>query len=82
MSEADGITLEYHRGLPIGKLMMRAVAPELQEPDQTLPVQTIAIGSSISWTAPVTSELHFQVNEPIKELSDNTGELNITLSKE
>lgn len=80
-SEANGITLEYFRGQPLGKLLLRVVAPERTESDTTVPVDTIAVGSQLDWKATYTGELHFQINEPIKDLADNEGQISVRITE-
>ena len=76
---ADGVTLEYHRGQPLGKLMMVVLAPQPNE-SATEFIEFIPVGSQLQWQAKQDGELFFKVNESSGSLSDNTGELTIQIS--
>lgn len=73
----DGVTLEYYRGEPLGKLLMTVVAPLDKEPRFSTPITTIAVGSASQVRIPVSGELHFRVNETSAGLADNNGQIRI-----
>ncbi|MCA9126537.1 MAG: hypothetical protein KDB22_05605 [Planctomycetales bacterium] len=77
---AEGVTLEYYRGEPLGKLMMTVAAPIVQEPDLSEPLDRIAIGGERSLTLGDTGELFFRINEDSQGLSDNSGTIDITIT--
>ena len=79
-SEAAGVTLEYYRGEPLGKLMMTISAP-LTEEQFSQPIEVTAVGERLEVTAPKTGELHFRVNESNAGLADNSGAVTVTLRK-
>lgn len=76
----DGVTLEYYRGQPLGKLMMTSVAPLVQEPSFSNPPAVMAIGSGGQFRVNQAGELHFRINEATGDLADNSGTLTITIS--
>ncbi len=78
----DGVTLEYQRGEPLGKLMMALVAPIPNEPDFSAPLTWQPIGAEASLVATQTGELHFRINERNAELSDNSGQITVHLQVE
>jgi hypothetical protein len=79
-STADGVSLEYYRGQPLGKLIMTIVAPLPQEPDFSLPLAMFPVGASGRFTVPRSGELQFRINEAPGHLADNSGTLTITIS--
>jgi hypothetical protein len=78
----SGVTLEYYRGEPLGKLLMTIVAPIKDEPDFSVPIHVQAVGEAASLVATQTGELHFKINESPAQLADNSGQLRIELSAE
>jgi len=78
-STADGVSLEYYRGQPLGKLMLTVVAPMPQEPDFSPPLVLIPIGASARITVPRSGELQFRINEATGHLADNSGALTVTI---
>ena len=75
---AEGVTLEYYRGQPLGKLMMVVLAPQPNE-SATEFIEVIPVGSQSQWQAKQDGELFFKVNESSGSIGDNTGELTIQL---
>lgn len=75
----DGVTLEYHDGKPLGRLMMTIVAPQRTR-SMTVPIETIDVGSSTRLVASKTGEVHFRVNESSRGLLDNVGTLSVKLT--
>ena len=81
--EANGITIDYFRGRPIGELqaMMVPADPKialLPEICRTVPM-TIGAGKVI--TADIDGLLCFRINESPANLSDNRGGLKIAIEK-
>lgn len=71
--EAGGITISYHAGQPLGRLLAAVDTPDgLQKP--------IPLGTAGAFTAPATGTLYLRVNDSPAELSDNEGELKVTIS--
>ncbi len=77
---SDGITLEYYRGLPLGRLLMTSVAPLVKEPNFSKPVSIFSVGSGGKFKVAEAGELQFRINESTGALADNSGTLTITLS--
>jgi hypothetical protein len=79
--EAAGVTLEYYRGEPLGKLMMTVAGP--QEKEQfSQPIEVIAVGDQLEFTATRSGELHFRINESSRGLGDNSGTVTVTVRKQ
>jgi len=81
-SEPQGVTLQYNKGFPIGKLLAVILPSEDQiaESNTTIPLLPIGIGKKLEWTADMSGILLMKLNEPSSELFDNAGEYSITLS--
>lgn len=77
-STPAGVTLEYYRGQPLGKLLMTVIAPQSDEQPTEL-IDFIAVGSELTWTAKQDGEIFFKVNESAGKLSDNTGEITVKI---
>ncbi len=78
---ADGVTLEYHHGQPLGKLMLGVLSPMSPEPAFSQTVKTLPIGARRELAAAASGELHFRINETSGDLHDNEGRLTIRLSR-
>lgn len=79
VSEAEGVTLEYHRGWPLGKLLA-CVLPVRTAADRFVPPLDVrAIGERAVVTATQESWLLLKVNSPAGELADNRGELQLQI---
>lgn len=75
----DGVTLEYYRGQPLGKLLLSVVEPQSQETGFASPLLTVPVGSGGMFQSPHAGELFFRVNESNGGLSDNSGQITITV---
>lgn len=80
-SYADGVTLEYHRGQPLGRLTMIIAEPTTDPTQTSQRLEPIALGSDLEITAQNAGELHFRLNEPAKNLADNEGELRLVITR-
>lgn len=81
LCQPPGVTLDYYRGEPLGKLMMTlAVAHDKEQFSQ--PIEIISVGDQLKYTAKQAGELHFRVNESSGGLSDNSGTLTVTIKKQ
>lgn len=77
-SEAEGVTIEYHRGQPLGRLLA-CVLPFKPVSGRYLPdLPVLPIGSAATVTATEPSWLLLKINEPAGELADNAGSLELT----
>lgn len=78
-SEADGVTIRYHRGKPLGQLVACLLPLRITDAAPNLPANPVqGIGSSGTITATSDSWLFLRVNEATGELGDNAGELSLT----
>lgn len=75
----DGVTLEYRRGQPLGKLMMAVMGPIEKEPATTTIPPITPVGSQATIVTEKGGELFFRINESNGNLSDNTGTVNIRI---
>jgi hypothetical protein len=80
ISQADGITLRYVRGQPLGKLLA-AVTDEGQSPGLSPLLSPVPIGTSGHITCDNPGVLYLRINDSPAELSDNEGELEVTVEK-
>lgn len=79
--QPQGVTLEYHRGQPLGRLML-AIAAEPEGPQQfTQPLTVLPIGHQAKVVAPHAGELFFRVNEATSGLSDNDGAIVVQITR-
>ena len=75
----DGVTLEYYRGMPIGKLMMTIVGPIAKEPATTSAPAITPVGSKATVVTQTSGEVFFRINEPSGSLGDNSGMVTIRI---
>jgi len=75
-SEADGITLRWYRGRPIGRLL---VSQWVERPDGTAGFVVLGAGAAAEITAAAAGPLYLKVNDAPGELADNTGSYAVTL---
>lgn len=75
---ADGVTLEYYRGQPLGRLML-AISTPRNKPSATQQITILPLATEAVVEMPQTGELHFRVNEASRERSDNQGELTVQI---
>jgi hypothetical protein len=80
-SDPAGITFQYHRGRPLGQLLV-SVLPNAMDPQATLlrPLEVRPIGKETTLEIAEFSWLLMRVNDPVGKLSDNTGEYDVTIS--
>ncbi len=74
VSEADGISIRYFRGIPLGKLL--ACVREEDGPAGGLNdamLNMVPIGSRGEFMTPVAGTLYVRLNDSWSELADNTG---------
>ena len=84
-SEANGVTLRYYRGIPIGTLLV-AVLPE-QSAIQTNSPEGVGflspkpIGTHFTGAVPQSGTLFFRINDFPSELRDNKGTIAVTVEE-
>ena len=84
--EADGITIEYYLGRPLGKLIA-VIKPAGINPGEKSaaqspladPTQWIELGTNSEVTAPVSGTLYIRINESPARFYDNEGSLKVSL---
>ena len=75
-SEADGITLRWYRGRPVGRLL----AAQWEEPGGKPPGFVIlGAGATVDITAATSGPLYLQVNEPPGDRTDTTGSFTVEI---
>lgn len=79
VSHSDGVTLEYYRGQPLGKLLMAIVEPLEKEPKTTELLEVLPVGSRLTTTVRRSGEIFFRINEAYAGLDDNSGQLTIQM---
>jgi hypothetical protein len=80
-SEADGISLRWYRGRPLGRLL---VAQWVEEPKNggRPGFAVLATGADGVFTAAADGVVSFKINEPPGELADNDGRLSVAIEPE
>jgi hypothetical protein len=73
-SEADGITLRWYRGRPVGRLL---VAQWVEADGQPPGFVVLGAGSTSEIAAAVTGPLYARVNEPPGDLGDSVGSFSV-----
>jgi hypothetical protein len=77
VSEANGISIRYHKGQPLGRLL-GAVHVEGKPPSM---LQSLPLGNNARFTASQTGTLYLRVNDWPHSLSDNQGTLSVSIRK-
>ena len=81
VSHPDGVTLEYYRGQPLGKLQARMV-PNIAPSEGTLPpLQTIGVGKRATIQASVPCWLLLRVNDAPSDLTNNESSYNLKITR-
>jgi hypothetical protein len=78
-SEAGGITLRYHRGQPLGKLLIALDEP--QQLGETGLSNYGPVGAGGDIMIPSDGVLYFRVNDSPSELAANEGTLQVTVQQ-
>ncbi len=78
-SEAGGITIRYHRGQPLGKLLIALDEP--QQLGETGLANYGAVGEGGDIMIPSNGVLYFRVNDSPAELAANEGALQVTVQQ-
>ncbi len=78
--EPDGVTIRYHDGKPLGRLLACVLPLEYDRTATTLPaLKTVSIGSNGVVQINQPSWLVFRINDFVGELGDNTGSYQLQL---
>lgn len=75
ISEPQGITIDYHRGRPLGEVVAMFISG-----DGSLASRRIIVGTGTRITAPVDGELWLQINDAESSRENNSGIAIVTLS--
>lgn len=78
-SEPQGITVEYHRGKPLGCVI--GVLASVEEEQPTARWEAVRVGKQAVLTASAKSILLLKINEPSRGLADNRGTLSVAIRK-
>ena len=78
--EPAGVTLRYHRGQPLGKLLLAIASPQPKEPEFSEELPIVPVGAQANVTATVSGQILLRINETGVELDDNSGELSVTIT--
>ncbi|MBT4692137.1 MAG: hypothetical protein HOB73_02200 [Planctomycetaceae bacterium] len=78
-SEAGGITIRYHRGQPLGKLLIALDEP--QQLGETGLTNYGAVGEGGDIMIPSSGVLYFRVNDSPSELTANEGALQVRVQQ-
>jgi hypothetical protein len=73
-SSAEGITYQYHRHLPMGKLIGGFVSTDIEKPLEVIP-----LGKQCQFTASTDGWLLLRINEPVGQRQDNSGQLSVRI---
>lgn len=77
--EPNGVTIHYHRGLPLG-MLLGAIRGDDPLPDGVSPLaQPGAIGLQREITPPQSGTLYCRINESLATLADNAGKVTIRI---
>jgi len=75
-SEPNGITVRYHRGVPIGTLLATLLPDQNESAEQIVGVGFASpkiIGTGETWSVEHSGTLFFRINDFASELNDNDG---------
>ena len=75
ISEPQGVTLKYHRGRPLGELILMLVATDGSRASRRIPV-----GTSATMQVPYAAEVWLQLNESAADRADNAGTIDVSLT--
>ena len=73
LSEPAGVTIEYHRGRPLGQLLACVLPNATPAGEKLVPLQIIPIDKETAITIDKHSWLLLRVNDAVGQLADNTG---------
>ena len=80
-STPRGISIRYHAGQPIGKLLATIRTPKLSETaPYTSMLKVYPIGHEVEFIPEVSGTVYFRINDFWGELADNTGNYRVKIS--
>lgn len=86
--EPQGITIDYHRGQPVGMLLGALMPESTKPPDSALYegrgsfLEPLPIGRDFEFKVKKTSRLYLKINEASGQLDDNVGTLKVRVEKQ
>ncbi|WP_417385507.1 hypothetical protein [Gimesia sp.] len=81
-STADGISFQYFKGQPLGRLiMMIQPDPDMKLTHPNAILKEYPLGAQASWMAPVSGTIYFRLNDAWNALADNRGEIEVTVQR-
>ena len=78
ISEANGVSIRYIHGKPLG-VLLAAVRPQTNSARVSAFLKPIVVGTAAEITPTETGTLYFKINDSAGELSDNAGQLQVTI---
>jgi hypothetical protein len=81
ISQANGVTLEYHQGRPVGRLLM-SVFPSTGTIEAARHLAVIDVGEETVVEIPMDGVLALRINDSPAKLRDNRGQLNVTWQRQ
>ncbi|MGL4593819.1 MAG: hypothetical protein ACRCUY_03715 [Thermoguttaceae bacterium] len=80
MAEANGITISYNNGKPLGILIAALIPEEASPSDEIGFFYPIEIGTQKTWTPPISGTLFFRINSPASNLHNNNGKVHVQIN--
>jgi hypothetical protein len=81
ISEPDGVTLRYVRGIPLGQLQAAISTTQKDDADSPTPLLSpVRIGSGREWVAEYDGILYVRINDSPAERADNDGHCTVTIT--
>lgn len=79
VSEANGVTIRYWQGRPLGQLIGCVRIPGNEQAARSM-LELIPLGNSIEFKPEFSGTLYLRLNDSLAELSDNRGSVRVTIS--
>jgi len=80
VSEANGVSIRYSRGRPLGQLQASVLATDAGDgPPGASMLREVALGNESVFKSVVSGTLYLRVNDAWGELADNRGSLSVTV---
>lgn len=77
--EPDGVTIQYYRGKPLGALVVAVRDEKIPLEGSSPLVKSVLVGTQTESEFERSGTLFFRINESPTSLSDNQGEINISV---
>ncbi len=78
-SEADGVTLRYYRGQPLGRLLAVVLDDQAEPGNNDVWSSVVPLASQGRFTPSINGTLYLRVNDAAGDLDDNRGQLEVEL---